>query len=280
MSMEKIINNICWWIPNRKLRNSIRIFMEDIYNTKNDISYLKGLLLKRLSTENTIQACILKDMNFFFYDSILSTAMKTVSYDINNTYNFDNINFKEGDIVIDIGANIGMVSIFLAKKFPFLKIYSFEPSIENYKNFMKNIELNNIPDGIIYPHNLAVTKDNRNIDMIIPIEFPVGGASHEIRDFDSHIWHNYCLNIQSISIDNIFKKYNIEKCKLLKIDCEGSEFEILYNTSPDNLKKCEYMRGEFHGTEKQNNDLFLHCSKYIQYPEYKHLDLTQYFNKL
>ena len=93
----------------------------------------------------------IKGIPLKFYDSIWSVTSDVVAGEINNNpeYNFENIDFKEGDSVIDIGGNIGMISIFLAKKYPFLKIYAFEPVKQNYDNFLKNIKLNNIPNGII-----------------------------------------------------------------------------------------------------------------------------------
>lgn len=85
-------------------------------------------------TINDIYYCKLSGLDFVFYDSILSGTVNTVSGEIDN-YDFDSIDFKERDVVIDIGGNIGMVSIYLAKKYPFLKIYAFEPVIQNYQNF-------------------------------------------------------------------------------------------------------------------------------------------------
>ena len=59
-----------------------------------------------------------------------------------NTYNsLFKVNFKPGDIILDLGANLGIISLLLSKKFPFTKIYSFEASPINYKNFVKNIGL-------------------------------------------------------------------------------------------------------------------------------------------
>lgn len=51
-------------------------------------------------------------------------------------YNFDDFDFKKGNIVIDIGGKIRMTSIYLIKKFLFIKIFSFEPERLNY-NFLK-----------------------------------------------------------------------------------------------------------------------------------------------
>ncbi len=42
------------------------------------------------------------------------------------------------------------------------------------------------------------------------------------------------------------KNNNIDKIKLLKIDCEGSEYEILNNVNRSILNKVEYLFGEFH----------------------------------
>ncbi|MDR1942676.1 MAG: FkbM family methyltransferase [Endomicrobium sp.] len=80
-------------------------------------------------------------------------------------YKLNCIDFNQMDVVIDIGANIGMISIYLAKKYPFLKIYSFEPVKCNYEKFKKNIELNKIPNGVINIQNKAVTKDGRTVQM-------------------------------------------------------------------------------------------------------------------
>ncbi len=54
------------------------------------------------------------------------------------------------------------------------------------------------------------------------------------------------IGVPSITLEDIFNKYDINHCKLLKMDCEGSEYEILYNTSPEILSRCENLRAEFH----------------------------------
>ncbi len=71
--------------------------------------------------------------------------------------------FSPGNYVIDIGGNVGIVSIYLAKEYPFLKIYAFEPMHCNYENFKENIKLNNIPEWVITLVNKAVTKDGRSV---------------------------------------------------------------------------------------------------------------------
>lgn len=249
---EKDINDICWWIPIKKLRNNIRNVLYDIKNT-NDI------IMKKYSNDSFLYSCKLDDISFAFYDLITSDTVKIVENEI-EAYKFDIIDFKEGDIIIDIGANIGITSIYLAKKYPFVKIYSFEPVKQNYDNLLKNIELNNIDKNIIKAHNMAVTKDGRDVNLSIPL-FNTG-ASNIYNNNHGRI-SNININVKSITLNDIFSKYNINKCKLLKIDCEGSEYEILYNTDISYLKNCENIRGEFHGDIDEKKELFDYCKKYI-----------------
>lgn len=180
MLKEDIIKQIVWYIPFKKLRNSIRelllFFIKNINlneeyhletkklineNTKkteqiiqnyftrikvlqDKIYNMENIILKKYSNETMIYNVNLLGEPLYFYDTIASGTVTYVANEINGEEykNIFNIDFKEGDIVIDIGANVGMISILLAKKFPFLKIYSFEPLPMNYNNFIKNININ------------------------------------------------------------------------------------------------------------------------------------------
>ena len=158
----KTIDKIVWWIPIRKLRNDLRNILYEIkYN--NDVI---NDVISSISKKDYINTCKINDIDFLFFDSITSNITNGIAKEIENEYNLNNIDFKEGDIVIDIGGNVGMVSIYLAKKYPFLKIYSFEPLKQNYENFLKNIELNKIPKDIITVENLAITKDGRDVNIL------------------------------------------------------------------------------------------------------------------
>ena len=106
--------------------------------------------------------------------------------------------------------------------------------------------MNNIPDGIIFVEHAAVTKDGRDIRMSVDT-INSGGSSIESIDWGKQDPLSAAEELtSSITLDQIFDKYNIQHCKLLKMDCEGSEYEILYNTTQETLKKCENLRAEFH----------------------------------
>ena len=167
-----------------------------------------------------------------------------------NTYNsLFKVNFKPGDIILDLGANLGIISLLLSKKFPFTKIYSFEASPINYKNFVKNIGLNECKN--IYPFNLAVWSESNKIVEIPTSPTNSGGSSIF---YKPEYYQQYPVSkVLTISLQDIFIKNNISECKLLKIDVEGAEYEIFKNYPKEEYSKIHNIGIEFHKCEAANS---------------------------
>jgi len=209
----------------------------------------------------------LKGINLQFYDFYKSSTCIGIAHEINNnSYDIaiDNkVNFRNDDVVIDIGGNIGMVSILLAKKYPFIKIYAFEPVYENWKNFKRNIKINNVNNIRLF--NLAVAGNNSFAK--IEHDYNINVCSSLIKNFVSQRKKQISTTrntIKTITLDDILLKFKIDKCKLLKIDCEGSEFEIFYNSKL--LNKIEYLTGETHSFDNKKNNresLLKYLEKYF-----------------
>lgn len=47
-----------------------------------------------------------------------------------------------------------------------------------------------------------------------------------------------------MSLDEVFEKYGIDRCRLLKMDIEGAEFDVLYNSTV--LPRVDFMTAEYH----------------------------------
>ena len=241
-----------------------RVFKFNPWEIQRNILEFKTILQKKYINENYLYNVVIEGQPFVFSDSLFSNTVKIVTAEIEN-YHFPKIEFKKDDCVIDIGANVGMVSIYLAKKYPFLKIYAFEPVKQNYENLCKNIKLNGIPKGKIIVENKAVTADGRPVNMEIN---PSNLGNSKINVESNKTYDFACLQVQSITLADIFRKYKINKCKLLKIDCEGAEYEILKNAG-ESLKKCLSIRGEFHvfkahgKTLKAAKELLNYVKKFI-----------------
>lgn len=228
---------------------------------------IKRFLGKFLKFKGKKHSVCINGQKLFFYDLLFSEAFKWIAEDIEkDCYGFKKMDFKKGDIIIDIGANIGIVSVYLAKKYPFLKIYSFEPFPANYRLLLKNIKINNIPDGIIHPFNEAVTKDGR--DIVMSASDYLNSGSFSI-NFKEHNLNGNKNIVHSSTLDSIIEtalaENKQEHIRLLKMDCELSEYEILKNTKIENLKKISFLSGEFHEKKGFDNpdELESYVKKYI-----------------
>jgi FkbM family methyltransferase len=180
-----------------------------------------------------------------------------------DAYQLKTIPFAPGDVVVDIGGHVGIMSIFIAKSYPLVKVYAFEPVPANAQLFRKNLSSNNIQNVELFES--AVTGDGRSINLAGRLDKNSGGASaHTVQISPKHErWV-----AQSSTLKDIFDRQDIRACRLLKIDCEGSEHEILLNFPY--LDRVEHMRGEFHINSTLRTQgytierLVQHCHKFIE----------------
>jgi FkbM family methyltransferase len=187
----------------------------------------------------------INDISLNFIDLINSGTPSCVFTELQrDDYGLEQIVLSPEDVIIDIGANIGMFSIYAKKKFG-CKIIAFEPVPINFKNFKKNIELNNLSIEDFELHNVAITSQEGNIIQIGTPPYNSGGSS---------VFHK-CDIISDCKTERLHK-YVTKNCKYLKIDTEGSEFEIIPDIL-DILNYFNYIGIEYHYVNN-NNPLELH----------------------
>ena len=200
-------------------------------------------------------------------------------------YDFSKIDFRDGDVVVDIGANTGAEAIFLALRYPNLKIHSFEPSPEAFSLFKENVKINGLENhSNLVVENLAITADGRDVEIITPRTYNAGSY---LKGLDKNVeslasgnapsatlagaeHHRYATTnteisqcIPSINIERYLEKNQISKVKLLKIDCEGAEYEIFGEMQ--DFAKYEYLIGEIHSYNREQDGIDLYkklCSHY------------------
>lgn len=134
--------------------------------------------------------------------------------------------FKAGDVLFDIGANIGLYSIYAAKKG--VDVIAFEPESQNFALLNKNVYLNKCYDKVMCL-NVALS-DKNSCDYLYLAQFQTGGAINCISS---------PLDEQGKSFSPVFKQgvmsYTLDSFLLntkffpthIKIDVDGIEPKII-----------------------------------------------------
>ena len=189
-----------------------------------DKNFLK---LKEKKTNSSIFIC--HKSRIEYYVNGIDFRLRNL---VENEYLVKNINLSENSVVFDIGANIGEFGVFLRKKYKnIFEYHAFEPSKHDYdaccinnkdgKNFINNIGLWNKP-GYMKLYNKNISGDSSLI---------------EIDDYE------YVSDIAVDTIDNYSTLHNIKNIKILKIEAEGGEPEILEGAIKT-LPKIEYITAD------------------------------------
>jgi len=174
-------------------------------------------------------------------DSGRSTAVDRVARELRRgEYRLDEIPFRDGDTVVDVGGHVGLVAIYLGLRHPGIRVLSFEPFEENYHRFQENLRRNRVENVEVF--HQAVTGDGRDLNLVVNLHENTGGATAWLGDMSGEGYRRW--TVASTTLDRIFADHGVARCRLLKIDCEGAEYEVLQGS--DRLADVDYLRGEFH----------------------------------
>lgn len=131
---------------------------------------------------------------------------------------------SEKDVVIDIGANIGSVSLNLAKKVTSGHIYAVEPSQYAYQRLYNNLSLNKNFENTVTPIQAFITSAD-----VAPKE--VYASWNMASTKENHEKHMGILTETTgssfISLDDLIDKLNLSTVNWIKIDVDGYEESVL-----------------------------------------------------
>lgn len=177
---------------------------------------------------------------FMFYthikDQIIGHSLRQGIVFEEQELKFLNSIVKPGSNVLDAGANIGLMSIPLAKLEPTATIFCFEPDPLNYALLNLNIVINQVEN--IHTFNYALGNEHKFISF-----YKNNGNFGDHRtskplynDFDSKNFNTFSNRVLMVDIVDFLNKCFDEKAPIyfdvLKIDTQGADFEILESCLP------------------------------------------------
>jgi len=160
----------------------------------------------------------------------------------------------EDDTVVDIGAHIGIFSIYAARKAKKGRIFSYEPHPANFHLLKRNLDLNPVIENIKV-FQMAVAAETGIRDLFLASDY--GTACHGFYQ-ESH----NTIEVSCITIQEIFESEELESIDFCKMDCEGAEYEILLNLPEDYYRRIKCLSIEYHPVQGyRRNDLVNHLEK-------------------
>ena len=153
--------------------------------------------------------------------------------------------------ILDIGANTGIVSLTLKRKYTGARLIAFEPLQENFA---------------LLEYNL------RNLDNVLTVPFGLGRETGEMEyyasDDDANLGggsfhpnpaqvNQTCGKLPILSPVDALKRFDIRDVDLIKIDTEGAEHDILTGFPEDVISRVSVIVGELHSVKDEETLAFL-----------------------
>jgi FkbM family methyltransferase len=218
------LNNREYMFPNNKNELCTHVTGWD-YDLKHD---------KIIMPENGLQ----------FYNGISNGDLFNIFYE----KDYDSLPVKD-KVVIDIGANIGDSSIYFAMSGA-KKVIALEPFPKNFEVAQKNIALNGFTDKIELLNAGCCGVQNK--DMVL--DASAKGVC--CQTMESSLGNN----IHFYTLREIVDRYNIESPAVLKLDCEGCEYDIILSNCRATLDKFSHIQIEYHYGLKYLNKHLINAS--------------------
>lgn len=147
---------------------------------------------------------------------------------VNRIYDF--LSLSNDIVVIDIGMNVGLASLFFADKPYVSKVYGFEPFKPTFDQLQQNLQLNPHLAHKIIAYNYGLGKEDKHFSIPYSPEAKGLASIYEdnqnINKIQNKIFEKIEIKKSSSEIKSITQKHPEQRI-VMKIDCEGAEYEII-----------------------------------------------------
>lgn len=188
-----------------------------------------------------------------------------------------------GDTVFDIGANIGMFTIFVQHVFPGSRVYAFEPAPLPFAALRENVA-RYCPDSQVFNYGISAEDGVRPftfyrnstvfsgfaadperdaatirtvVENVLHDQFPA--TTLDLRPIVSRLLRDRLLAdvhpCRTRTLSTVLRETGVEHVDLLKIDTEGSEPEVLLGIGDSDWERIRQVVLEVHGRDEQRQSI-------------------------
>ena len=157
-------------------------------------------------------------------------------------------------VVIDIGANAGFFAIQLLSKIDRATLYAYEPMPANVATLRHTLQQNPRLQQSVRLFQMAVTgQPLDHLDLFAEAEENSQVVASMFAGFNEN--NTQKITVPCITLTDIIKENDLHSIDLLKVDCEGSEYDIFYHTAPELIQRVARMVIEVHDVDKDRNNI-------------------------
>jgi len=138
-------------------------------------------------------------------------------------------------IILDVGAHIGLYSLYAATAFHPERIIAVEPEPGNFQLLVRNLQLNNLRNVVAI--EAALVGHTREVSLFQSMS---NSGGHSIVRESGH-----SIMVRGLSTHDLFEAVAVDRVDFMKMDCEGAEFEILLNTPEASIERISQMVFEY-----------------------------------
>jgi FkbM family methyltransferase len=143
-------------------------------------------------------------------------------------------------VILDIGANVGLFALYAARQAPEARIFAVEPFPATFERLLQTVSEHQLA-GRIMCLNYAVAGGGG-------IRVMVNDASPSQRRAMVPPQKSASgIQVQAKTLVQLLQEYDLNRVDLLKMDIEGSEYEVLMSASPDVFRNIRRIALEYHG---------------------------------
>jgi len=155
--------------------------------------------------------------------------------------------------IVDIGANVGVSVLWFAHRFPQARILAIEPGVEASAMLEKNVRANGLQDRVDIwrvavggrqgSGNLAHGANLATNYMVDASAIGASTSRHETIDTE---------RVDVVTLQDVLERIPDGQIDLLKMDCEGGEFEFLGARDRSELERINTVVGEYHTSRERS----------------------------
>ena len=157
-----------------------------------------------------------------------------------NVYNPSGFEIESDDLVVDIGANVGVFSLFAARRTR-NRVIAVEPYGPNFQFLQANVERNNADN--VSCLNLAIGDEIGSVRLFHSsndgghLLFDHNAIEGRLTEFST---------VDATTLPSLLEENRVRRVNFLKLDCEGAEFPILLNAPRSTLERIDRIALEYH----------------------------------